>query len=146
MNWKFTVIEELEAHQRKIHSLENIKNKIRTLELRKTDLKGQQYDKEPVTGTGANHYEDGIIDAMVEIERLKRCYRMNKSDVNRVGEALKALDTQEYKIIENFYMSGRKPNIPKLEKEIKYQKSQIYRIRDKALKKLTYELYGREEA
>lgn len=146
MKWQHVVIEELESHPRKINSLENIKDKIRTLELRKIDLKGQQYDKEPVTGTGANHYEDSIINAMAEIETLKRSYRMNKADVERIGKALKALDTPEYRIIESFYMSGRRPNIHRLEKETKYQKSQIYRIRDQALKKLTYELYGREEA
>lgn len=145
MKWQHVVIEELESHPRKINSLYNLKDKIKTLELRKVSLKGQQYDKAPVTGTGGNHYEDSILDAMTEIDKLKTSYKMNKYDVERIGKALRVLNGQEYKIIESFYMKDKRPNISKLEEEMKYEKSQIYRMRDKALRKLTYELYGREE-
>lgn len=146
MKWQKIVIEELESHPRKINSLCNLKDKIKTLELKKVSLKGQQYDKTPVTGTGGNHYEDSMLDAITEIDKLKNSYIMNKKDVERVGKALRILNGQEYRIIESFYMKGQRPNITKLEEDLKYEKSQIYRMRDKALRKLTYELYGREEA
>lgn len=146
MKWQKVVIEELEQHQSKINSLENIKNKVHNLECKKSSLKGAQYDRVPCTGSGGTHWEDNLLNVITEIDKLKETYRQNKRDVDRIARALTKLKSQEYKIIEGFFIERRKNNAYELSKELKYEKSHIYNLKDDALRKLTLELYGREEA
>lgn len=145
MKWQNIVIEELEHHYSKINSLENIKSKIENLECKKSSLKGAQYDRVPCTGSGGTHWEDNLLNTITEIDKLKATYRQNKRDVERISKSLAKLTPQEYKIIDGFFLSKRKNNAYELSRELKYEKSHIYNLKECALRKLTMELYGREE-
>lgn len=145
MRWQKIVIEELENHQSKINSLDNIKTKLQNLENKKSSLKGANYDATPCTGSGGTHWEDNLINTIIEIDKLKETYKRNKKDVDRIAGALKKLDSQDYEIIEGFYIKKRKSYATEAAKKLQYDKSHIYNLKDNALRKLTLELYGREE-
>ncbi len=145
MRWQKIVIEELENHQSKINSLDNIKSKIHNLENKKSSLKGANYDITPCTGSGGTHWEDNLINTIIEIDKLKETYKRNKRDVDRIAGALKKLDGQQYEIIEGFYINKKKSYAMEASKKLKYDKSHIYNLKENALRKITLELYGRDE-
>lgn len=131
MKWQNIVIEELEHHYSKINSLENIKSKIENLECKKSSLKGAQRmteyhapDQAELTG------KTTLLNTITEIDRLKATYRQNKRDVERISKSLAKLTPQEYKIIEGFFLSKRKNNAYELSRELKYEKSHIYNLKE----------------
>lgn len=144
MKWTECAITDLRKYSGMKESLKNIPERIYVLELRFQSIKSTTTDSTPVQG-GGSHMEDTMLDNIVERERLKILYQADIRMVRLVERGLKSLSDEERTVIQLFYISRAEDYINRLIKELKYEKSQIYRIKDEAIYKFTICMYGIEE-
>lgn len=144
MKWKECAITDLRKYSRMKDSLKNISERIHVLELRFQSVKGASTDTTPVEG-GESHMEDAMLDNIVERDRLKVLYQADLRMVRLVERGLTPLSNEEQYVLDMFYINRTENYIEKLMSALKYEKSQIYRIKDDAIYKFTISMYGIEE-
>lgn len=141
MNWKRQMIEDLRDYPLKLEAIEQIPEKIKRLEETYTGLRSARSDGTPVSG-GTNRREDMLIDNIVERDKLNFNYNIVKRQISVLENGLNALTDEERLILDRFYIHGAKGNIDRLKDELGYEKSQLYRMKDDTLRKLTIKMYG----
>lgn len=144
MRWSDCAVQDLKKYEGLKSSLENIAERVAALEEKFTGLKGAATDRVPVSG-GGSHWEDFLLDNIVERERLKLTYRANKRLVAVIEKGLAALNGTEYKVLDRFFINRQRDHIGALCEELHLEQAQIYRIKDQALYKFTVYMYGIEE-
>ena len=100
----------------------------------------------PVQG-GGNRYEDNLLDLIVEKDRLKALYRVNRQRQKIIKRGLDSLSDTESKVINCFYIQNMKYSaaVDRLRDEIGYEEASINRIRNKALYHYTLAEFGLPE-
>jgi hypothetical protein len=144
MRWSDCAIQDLKKYDGLKSSLDNIADRIEALEEKFTGIRGAATDKVPVSG-GGSHWEDFLLDNIVERERLKLTYNANKKLVAVTERGLAALNNTERKVLNRFFMNRPRDHIRVLCEELHLEQAQIYRIKDQALYKFTVYMYGIEE-
>lgn len=109
-----------------------------------TSIKGQRTDKTPTQG-GGSHWEDFLLDNIVERERLKLLRSANMRLITIIEKGLTPLNKTERRVLECFFIHRQRDHIGSLIEELHLEQSQIYRIKDQALYKFTINMYGIEE-
>lgn len=143
MDWKKEAKDELRNYERLKMSLQNIKDRIQSIEEQKFSLKSSS-DDTPVQGGGSKH-EDKILNLIVEEERLKHTYKANKLRVSLVEKGLDALNDIERTVITEFAKNRPGVAVELIADKTGYERAQIYRIYDSALYKFTIAEYGISE-
>lgn len=105
--------------------------------------KSARTDAEPVAG-GTNRREDALIKNIVDRDNLKRRLKDTEIDINCIKRSLETLDAQERLILERMYMNVPRWSLERMSREMGYEKSTIYELRDRALKKFTVAMFGVE--
>lgn len=82
------------------------------------------------------------ISLKAEREELIALYRFRKADVQRIEQALHALDPQQRLILDRFYIHRSAYHIERLSEELGYERRAIYYHHDEALRKFALALYG----
>lgn len=141
LDWKKCAIEDLRKYEGMKRSLELIPKKIRALEEQASSMKGVRMGREPVQG-GTSYYEDRLIDNIVERDRLTLNYKAAKILVERIDKAVELLSSQERRVLELFYIRKQEGYIQRLCEELGYEERSIYRMKEDALRKITYAMYG----
>ncbi|MEG1863638.1 MAG: hypothetical protein RR198_08550, partial [Oscillospiraceae bacterium] len=70
MRWSDCAVQDLKKYAGIKASLDNIAERVSMLEMKFTSIKGQQTDRTPVQSSGGTHWEDFLLDNIVERERL----------------------------------------------------------------------------
>lgn len=145
MNWKKEAENELRQYSDLCTSLLNIRERIESVKIAMSSIKGSS-SSIPVQG-GGNRYEDNLLDLIVEKDRLKALYRVNSQRVSVIKRGLDALDENEHKVINRFYIQNMKYSsaVDCLREEIGYEEAHINRIRNKALYHYTLAEFGLPE-
>ncbi len=141
MKWEEYAIEDLRKYKYLKGSLENIRERIKVLELKYQSVKCATVDKVPVKG-GSSRIEEYMLDNIVERQRLEYLYEANKKLVELIEKGLKKLNEKEYLILEKFYIDRPKKPIEFLSEKLGIEQAQIYRLRKEALYKFTVNMYG----
>ncbi|ADD02658.1 hypothetical protein TthWC1_2581 [Thermoanaerobacter thermohydrosulfuricus WC1] len=141
MKWEEYAIEDLRKYKYLKGSLENIRERIKVLELKYQSVKYATVDKVPVKG-GSSRIEEYMLDNIVERQRLEYLYEANKKLVELIEKGLKKLNEKEYLILEKFYIDRPKKHIEFLSEKLGIEQAQIYRLRKEALYKFTVNMYG----
>ena len=141
MDWKKAAEDDLKLYNLRVMSLENISERIATLKASKQGIKACVTDKSPVKG-GQSKYEEMLINCIVEIERLSINYEVTKRLIRLTEKGLSVLDSDAREVLESFYISGSERCLEVLRERLGYEKSQIYRIKDRALQKFTIACFG----
>ena len=141
MDWKKAAEQDLRSYEARVQALESIKTRIAAQKINLEGLKGIASDKEPVKG-GTSKHDDRMISSIVEIERLKRNYSVTNSLVHFIEKGLAALTEEERDVLDCFYINSQNRSIESLKQKLGYEKSQIYRIKDRALYVFTISCYG----
>lgn len=141
MNWKKQIIEDLRDYPLKLEAMYQIPEKIKRLEDEYTGLKSARNDSTPVSGS-TNKREDALVNNIVERDKLKLNYSIIKRQISALEKGLELLTDTERLILDRFYIHGAKGNIDRLKDELGYEKSQLYCMRNDALRKLTIGMYG----
>lgn len=141
MDWKKAAEDDLKLYNLRMLSLDNISERIATLKASKEGVKACVTDKVPVKG-GQSKYEEMLINCIVEIERLSLNYEVTERLIKLTERGLSVLDDEEREVLESFYISGSERCLDVLRERLGYEKSQIYRIKDRALQKYTVACFG----
>lgn len=141
MDWKKAAEDDLKLYNLRMLSLDNISERIATLKASKEGVKACVIDKAPVKG-GQSKYEEMLINCIVEIERLSLNYEVTERLIKLTERGLSVLDDEEREVLESFYISGSERCLDVLRERLGYEKSQIYRIKDRALQKYTVACFG----
>ena len=141
MDWKKCMIEDLRKYESMKLSLQSIKKRIAALEEQTSSLKGARIGGEPVKG-GTSYYEDRLISNIAERERLGFNFEAVEKLVGCMDAALAVLSPKERRVLELFYIQCRKGHVEQVMEELHVERSEAYRMKDAALKKLTFAMYG----
>lgn len=144
MRWSDCAVQDLKKYAGIKASLDSIPERVEMLECSFTSIKGQRTDKIPSQG-GGSHWEDFLLDNIVERERLKLLYSTNRRLMAIIEKGLAPLNKTERRVLECFFIHKQRDHIGTLMQELHLEQSQIYRIKDQALYKFTINMYGIEE-
>ncbi len=141
MNWKKVSIERLSEYSDRKRAIENLSDKLRSLEIDYESIKAARTDATPVRG-GGNSREDALIGNIVEREMLKRNLRIVRYELRITNNGLNALTDEEREVLFRFYITRTNRHVEELCERLNYEKTKIYAIKDRALKKFTRACYG----
>lgn len=142
MNWKTEASYKLKDYQARKLAMDNIPAELRRLESASTRIRSATTDGTPVSGGGGNAREDALISNIVQREELKRRLREAKLWVATVDRALAVLDDEERRVLELFFINRAKGNVERLMEELHLEKTRVYELKDRALRRFTLALYG----
>lgn len=134
-----TDLRELEDKRR---ALENIPDKIASLELGFTSIRAASSDGEAMPGGGGNKREEAMINNIAMRDKLRRDLEIVTRDVKRLDAALAELPEDERHVIDSMYMHRSGDTVDRLCTDMGFSKSQLYRFKDVALADLARKLYG----
>lgn len=136
-NWKNEAIRELTLMEQRRLAAEGLRLRIRWLDNDAVSLAGGGGNSVPVKG-GGNRQEQRLcafLDKKAELEEEERGLR---EMVEHTERCLAGLPERERLVLECFYCRGleRGSAVCKLERELYCSRSEVYRIRDRALVKM----------
>lgn len=131
----------LRDYNAKKNSLASTAEQIAMLEAESTCVRSAAADGTPVQG-GGNCREDAMLNNIAMRTELQTAHEITKAWLHTVNGALGALTSDERHILDRFYINRQKGHVEHLMDELHVEQAQVYRRRDKALRKFTLALYG----
>lgn len=142
MRWDRELVDKLKEHPYKLKAVKNLTERIYQLESSLYNV-SVLTDQEPVIGNSGKTVEDKHINTLMEIEELKLSLKETKREIKWIEKSMECLDDLEKTIIYAFYIQKIRYCREYLQRELGYSQTQIYRIREQALKKMCVSMYGR---
>lgn len=143
-DYKAIALNDLRAYPARKAALQNLKDRIATLQKGFDGLSGATADTVPVQG-GGNRHEERMINNIVERERLQLNYEVDRTCVEIMDRGLSVLSEDARRIILAFAEAKRGGDCyvaDRLAAEMNMDRSTIYRIRNDALRQYTLACYG----
>lgn len=140
MNWRKEAISDLKDYSLRLESITNIEKRIKTLEEDASSLGGISSET-PVKG-GASKQEDRLINNIAERQLLSLNLKVTKHLVSITQSALAKLEKDEREVLNAFYIAQTQNHVQGLCDRLHLEKSRIYELKDRALRKFTILLYG----
>ena len=109
-------------------------------------IRSSRVDGVAVKGGGSSGREDMLLNCIVQKDELERCLDRTRFWVDAVDGALDVLPSDERKVLEYLLICPTKDGLERLCDELFVDSRQIYRKREKALRKFTIALYGCAES
>ncbi len=141
MDWKSVAIEKLRDYQAKKQALESIPLEIAQVESTMTSIRSRRPDATPVEG-GSAGYEDKMLNCLAQKDELQRVLERTQLWIKGVDDALAVLNPEDRKVLDYLCIYPTKDSLDRLCNELFVDSRQIYRRREKALRKFTIALYG----
>ena len=141
MNWEKEAIEDLRRYKNLESSLESLKLKIAALQDKYQAIRCSQSDTVPVQG-GTSRTEDHMINNIVERDKLSHNYRAALRQVQAVQKGLEGLHPDEKRVLEQMYIDRPPDYMDRLCEEQHCERSNVYKIRERALREFTQRMYG----
>lgn len=145
MDWKCIAIEKLKGYQAKRQALESIPLEIAQVESTMTSIRSSRPDATPVKG-GSAGYEDKMLNCLAQKDELQRVLERTQLWIKEVDGALSILDPDDRKILAYLCIYPTKDGLDRLCNELFVEPRQVYKRREKALRKFTIALYGCTES
>lgn len=140
-DWEKHSIEDLREYRAVKESLGTLPEEIRALEEDMQLVKGTRYDKTPVEG-GASGYEERLINYIDRKGRLERNLAYAKAKVEIIERGLSVLTDNERLVLTRFYIHREPRYLDRLCGELGYEKTAVYGLKNRALKRFTLAMYG----
>lgn len=141
MDWKSVAIDKLKDYQTKLQALEIIPMQIAEIESKMTSIRSGA-NIVPSSGGKSAGKENILLSCIVQKEELQRNLNRVKLWIEFMEKGLSVLDQDERLVLDRFFVHPAKGNIDRLCGELFIEQSQVYKRRDKALRKFTIALYG----
>lgn len=141
MDWSYVAVQRLRDYESRKEALTNIREKMKMLEEQFTSIRSATTDETPVQGSG-NRREDMLIANISKREELQVNYSLAKREVMLTEKGLSVLTDEEREILERFFINKERDHIERLCEELFISKTELYRRKDKALRKFTIASYG----
>lgn len=140
-DWEKHSIEDLREYRAVKESLGTLPEEIRSLEEDMQLVKGTRYDKTPVEG-GASGYEERLINYIDRKGRLEQNLGLAQARVERIERGLSVLTENERLVLTRFYIHREPRYLDRLCGELGYEKTAVYGLKNRALKRFTLAMYG----
>lgn len=140
MNWKEEAKREIRNYKALKQSILSIKERLVSVQAQKTSIKSSG-DSTPVQG-GGNEYEDRLLDLIVLEQRLRLTLRADKIRLDLIERGLSVLTETERDVLLEFADNRPSEAVEILRDRTGYERTQIYRIYDRALYRFTLAEYG----
>ena len=137
-DWLIPRLRDLEQER---EALQNIPERIRTLEIAFAGLRAANTEGDVVSG-GENHREEALLANIAERDELKRNLVISRREVEQVDGALAKLSQEERLVLDRFYIHREPGHVERLCEELSMEKSQVYNIKNRAMVKLARMLHG----
>lgn len=144
MNWVKEAESKLRDYAAKERSLESVAERIAQLQAEMTCVRSATTDSTAVHG-GGNCREDALLNNISEQTELERAKQKTAEWVEWVNKALRALTDTDRHLLDVFYINRHKGHVERLCEELRVEKSEVYRRKEKALRRFTLALYGEVE-
>lgn len=144
-NWKYDIKDDLARYGGQLVAVTTLPDELRRLELEYESIKIANTDTTPVQG-GGTVYEDRLLTNIARRDKTAMALSMTQIDIERIEAALDCLDETERHIVDTMYIHRHRGAVGRLREELGLEDERsVYKRAERALKKLTYALYGREE-
>lgn len=141
MNWATVSIQRLKDYEIRKQAAENITEQIELLQERFTAIRSATTDGTP-TPTNANRREEMLAYNVTMREELTRNLAFAKREISLTEKGLAALTDKEKRILNLFFINRTRNHIQQLCDELYISKTELYRLKDEALRKFTIAMYG----
>lgn len=142
MDWKQAAIQRLKDYEARKKAVALLGEQIKNLEMQFASIRGAKTDGEPVMGSNGNRREDILLSNIVLRDELKANRQIAGREIEITEKGLAALNDEERRILELFYISRPYDHVTRLCQELKVEKSEVYRRKNTALDKFTIACYG----
>ena len=141
MNYRRWLIEELQNYERDKFSLHQTQEELETLEAEFSAIKATNYDKMP-GGSGDNVQEEKLLTVLAKKDERQKNLEHTARHVEDIERLLSQLPENERKIIELAVIKKNRYSDYELEEMIGYERTQIWRLKNKALNHLARLKFG----
>lgn len=142
MNWQKEAIEDLKNYKNLKEGIKSIKLRIRILDDNLRAIKSGDFSEQKIQGGNKKNIDDKMIENIAQRERLSLTLKANEILAERIEQGLQSLDDNERMVIVQLVINDKKNAIIELSRNLAYEKSKIYTLRNEALKKFTKFMYG----
>lgn len=144
-SWKYDIKDDLARYGGQLVAVTTLPDELRRLELEYQSIKAANTDTTPVQD-GGTVYEDRLLTNIARRDKTAMALSMTQIDIERIEAALDCLDETERHIVDTMYIHRQRGAVERLREELGLEDERsVYKRAERALKKLTYALYGREE-
>ena len=141
MNYRKWLIEDLQNLERDKFAILQAKEELITLEAEHTAIKATNFDKMP-SGSGDNIQEEKLLTVIAKKEERRANLEHTSRHVQDMERLLNQLPDDERRIIERAVIRQEKYASDSLAEELGYERTQIWRLKNKALNHLARLRYG----
>lgn len=144
-NWKYDIKDDLARYGGQLVAVTTLPDELRRLELEYKSIKAANTDTTPVQD-GGTVYEDRLLSNIARRDKTKSALSMAQIDIKRMEAALACLNDTERHIVDVLYIHHQRGATERLREELGFENERtVQKVALKALRKLSYALYGREE-
>lgn len=141
MDWQKISIERLRDYETRKGALASIPEQLKALEMSFASVRAARTDGTPVK-EGGNKREDALINNIVMRQELERNLEIAEKEIDITEKGLSVLSAEEKTVLDKFYMNRPRRHIDELCESLNYERTRIYEIKEKALRKFTLSCYG----
>lgn len=142
MDWKREAAGKLRDYADRKAGLERARAELRRTENEMRRVRSARMDGSEKGGMSSR--EDALINAIVRKGELERLVQGTGDWLRPVEEALADLSDEERKVLDGFFIHRSYGAAVRLCGELGLEKSAVYDLKDKALRRFTLRLYGAE--
>lgn len=144
-SWKYDIKDDLARYGGQLVAVTTLPDELRRLELEYQSIKAANTDTTPVQD-GGTVYEDRLLSNIARRDKTKSALSMAQIDIKRMEAALACLNDTERHIVDVMYIYHQRGATERLREELGFENERsVQKVALKALRKLSYALYGREE-
>ena len=144
MNWKAEAMDKLQRYEPMRLAAINIPEELERLEIDLQSIRSAHSDTIHVSG-GACKREDAIVNNIIQRQELAWNLQQARIWLETTERALSTLSNEERLILQRLFICPEKSAITRLSSELGVDASNIYRKRDRALRRFTLACYGIQE-
>ena len=140
ISYKDWLIEDLRNLEKHRFAITQMREELETLDAEYTSIKATNYDKQP---GGATTQEDRLLTAIAKKDELEADLKATALHVEDMDRLLECLEYDDRRVVTLMFIQRERGAVQKLMEELGYEKSQVYRLRDRALRNLATLRWGR---
>jgi len=141
MDYIREAIEQLKDYNLLVASVTTMQQQVEALKLEKYNIKAQVITREP-KGSGSSEPDDKIVNNIFKRKLLINSIVATNKKIECIDKSLAVLEPTEQKVLNRIFVIGNHNGIEDLSKELNFGKSQIYRIKDQAIRRFARAMYG----
>jgi ArpU family phage transcriptional regulator len=141
MDYIREAIEQLKEYNLLVSSLTTMQEQVEALKYEKDNIKAQVITDEP-RGGGKSEPDDKMVNNIFNRKLLINNIIATNKKIKCIDKSLAALDQTEQKVLKRMFVIGSHNAIYDLSTELSFSKSQIYNIKDRAIRRFARAMYG----